>query len=153
MAAVADTVEYDEYETTYDSWQELREDVDAHGGVLRVSMWSLREITGRSRLKVHVVAGISGALTDVGLAHLPIDLPRSQNEYVVVYRANSEAAAIINAVRNGSSSEAAERALRKVNTSDTIRTDRKNEAKLDELTSKVDELESLVKSFRDILAD
>ncbi|MBW4705195.1 hypothetical protein [Micromonospora sp. RL09-050-HVF-A] len=149
--AVADD-EYEEYETTYSSWQELRDDVDANGGVLRVSMWSLREITGLTRLKVHVVARISEALTDVGLAHLPIDLPRNQNEYVVVYRATSEAAAIINAVRNGSSSEAAERALRKVNTSDTIQVDRKNETKLDELAAKVDELENLLKDFRDVLA-
>ncbi|NMO57788.1 hypothetical protein HH310_42330 [Actinoplanes sp. TBRC 11911] len=142
---------FEEYETSYSSWQELREDVDANGGVLRVSMWSLREITGMTRLKVHVVASISEALTDVGLAHLPTDLPRNQNEYVVVYRATSEAAAIINAVRNGSSGEAAERALRKVNTSDSIQANRKNEAKLDEIAGKVDELESLLKDFRDVL--
>jgi hypothetical protein len=142
----------DEYVPPYASWQALRDDVDANGGVLRVSMWDLREITGKYRLKVHVVANISESLIDVGLAHLPVDLPRSQNEYVVVYRATSEAAAIVNAVRNGSSSETAERALRKVNTSDTIQVDRKNEAKIDELSAKVDELENLVKEFRDTLA-
>lgn len=144
--------ENEEYEETYESWQELRDAVDAHDGVLRVSMWSLREITGKYRLKVHVVAGISEALLDVGLVHLPPDLPRNQNEYVVVFRASSDAAHIVNAVRNGSSSEAAEQALRKVNTSDTLKTDRKNEAKLEDLASKVDELESVIKEFRDILA-
>ena len=142
----------EEYEAPYGTWQELKDDVNAHGGVLRVSMWGLRQITGMFRLKVHVVASISESLTDVGLAHLPIDLPRSQNEYVVVYLAASEAAAIINAVRNGSSSEAAEGALRKVNTSDTIQADRRNQAKLNDVIDKVDELESLLKGFRDVLA-
>ncbi len=144
--------EDEEYEETYDSWQELREAVDANGGVLRVSMWALREITGKYRLKVHVVAGISESLLDVGLAHLPPDLPRNQNEYVVVYRAASEAAAIVNAVRAGSSSEAAEEALRKVNASHKLKADRKNEEKLEELAAKVDELENLIKGLRDILA-
>lgn|GEM_PF-2701678 len=142
----------DEYEEIFESWQDLRRAVDAHSGVLRVSMLSLRQITGKDRLKVHVVAGISEALLDVGLAHLPPDLPRSQHAHVVVYRASSDAAHIVNAVRNGSSSEAAERALRKVNTSDTLKTDRKNEEKLEDLATKVEELEAITKELRDILA-
>src|SRR5690349_12755511 len=111
---MADVEEYEEYEAPYETWRQLRDDVDASGGVLRVSMWDLRQITGMTRLKVQVVAGISAALADVGLAHLPFDLPRNQNEWVVVYRVASEAGSVINAVRNGSSTEEAERALRKV---------------------------------------
>jgi len=132
-------------------WQDLDADVRANGNVLRVSMWDLRHLSGKMRLKVNVVAAISGELADIGLGHLPHELPRNQNEYVVVYKIGSEAGAVINAVRNGSSSEQAERALRSLNTSKTIKIDRQNEAKIAELAAKVDELENLLKGFRDIL--
>lgn len=135
----------------FSSWQELKTIVDAHEGVLRVKMWDLRKLTGMTRLKVHVVAGISDALADVGLAHLPVKLPRDQEDYAVIYKVASPAAGIINAVRNGSSSESAERALRSVNTSDTLRVDRKNKAKLTELSDKVEELEALLTEFHEVL--
>ncbi|MEU8048130.1 hypothetical protein AB0B71_28785 [Micromonospora echinofusca] len=139
------------YEAAYETWQELDADVRANGGVRRVSMWDLRYLSGYQRLKVNVVATISAELANMGLGHLPAELPRNQNHYVVVYKIGSEAGAVINAVRNGSSSEEAERALRKLNTSDTIQVDRENEAKLEELAAKVDELEALLKGFREVL--
>lgn len=139
-------------EPTYDTWQELDADVRDHDGVLRVSMWDLRHLSGYARLKVNVVAMISQELRNIGLDHLPVDLPRDQNRYVVVYKTGSEAAAVINAVRNGSSSEKAERALRQLNTADALKVDRQNEAKLAEFAEKVDELECLLKGFRDILS-
>jgi hypothetical protein len=141
----------DEREEPYGTWQELDADVRDHGGVLRVSMWHLRELSGYARLKVNVVATISEELRNVGLDHLPVDLPRDQYQYVVVYKTGSEAAAVINAVRNGSSSERAERALRQINAAGALKVDRQNEAKLAELAEKTDELEVLLKGFRDIL--
>ena len=136
----------DEYEPKYTTWQELDEDVRAHDGVLRVLMWDLRYLSGYQRLKVHVVAVISEQLRNNGLDHLPSDLPRDQNQHVVVFKTGSEAGAVINAVRSGTSSEEAERALRKLNTSDSI-----ERAKTADLTEKVDELENLLKGFREIL--
>jgi DNA-directed RNA polymerase subunit H (RpoH/RPB5) len=141
----------DGYEPKYKTWQDLDDAVRAHGRVLRVLMWDLRFLSGFQRLKVNVVATISEQLRNIGLDHLPEDLPRDRNQHVVVFKIGSEAGAVINAVRNGTSSEEAERALRKLNTSDSIRADRQNEAKIAELTEKADELETLLKGFRDIL--
>ncbi|SNS73116.1 hypothetical protein [Actinomadura mexicana] len=138
-------------EPKYDTWQELDADVRARGDVLRVSMWDLRHLTGYTRLKVNVVAKISRELRNIGLDHLPVDLPRDQNEYVVVYKTGSEAAAVIDAVRNGSSSDRAEQALRQINSAKALKVDRQNEAKIAELAEKVDELEALLKEFREIL--
>lgn len=146
------TIELDnEYEPKYTTWQELDEDVCVHDGVLRVLMSDLRDLSGYQRLKVHVVAAISRQLRSNGLDHLPTDLPRDQNQHVVVFRAGSEAGAVINAVRNGTSSEEAERAFRKLNTSGSIKVDRHTEATIAELTEKADEWEHLLKGFRDIL--
>lgn len=141
----------DEYEDSYGSWSELAQVVDAHGGVLRVSMADLKPLTGLTRLKVNVVAAISVSLTDVGLGHLPADLPRNQNDSVVVYKLSSYAGAVIDAVRSGASSARAEEALRKLNTSETIQRERENDIKLAELSAKVDELEALLASFREVL--
>jgi hypothetical protein len=141
----------DEYQPPYETWQDLDTAVRADGGVLHVGMWELRHISGYRRLKVNVVKFISDELADNGLSHLPAELPRDQNEYVVLYKVGSEAGAVINAVRNGSSREEAARALRKLNTSEAIRAERQDEAKLAELTAKVDELENLLKGFREVL--
>jgi hypothetical protein len=145
----------DEYQQPYETWQDLDTDVRANGGVLHVGMWDLRRISGYRRLKVNVVRYISDELAGIGLSHLPVELPRDQNEYVMVYKVGSEASAVINAVinavHNGSGSEEATRALRKLNTSEAIEAGRENEAKLAELTAKVDELENLLKGFREVL--
>jgi hypothetical protein len=141
----------EDYEPAYETWADLDQRVRANGHVLRVSMWDLRYLSGKQRLKVNVVAAISEELANIGLGHLPAELPRSQHQYVVVYKIGSEAAAVINAVRNGSSSEQAEQALRKLNTLDTIQVDRQNEAKIVEFEEKVDELEHLLNGFREIL--
>jgi len=69
----------DEYEPKYTTWQSLDEDVRAHGGVLRVLMRDLRDLSGYQRLKVNVVAAISERLRSIGLDHLPPDLPRDRN--------------------------------------------------------------------------
>jgi hypothetical protein len=141
----------DEYEPKYTTWQDFDEDVRAHDGVLRVLMWDLRDLSGYRRLKLHVVATISEQLRSNGLDHLPQVLPRDRNQHVVVFKAGSAAGAVINAVRNGTSSEEAGRALRKLNTSDSIRADRHNEAKIAELTEKADEVDNLLQSIRAIL--
>ena len=140
----------DEYQPPYQTWQDLDTAVRANSGVLHVGMWELRQISGYQRLKVNVVKYISDELADNGLSHLPAELPRDQNEYIVLYKIGSEAGAVINAVRNGSNREAA-RALRKLNTSEAIRAERQNEAKLAELAAKVDELENLLNGFREVL--
>lgn len=141
----------DKYEPKCATWQDLDDDVRAHSGVLRVRMADLRRLSGFTRLKVHVVAAISNKLHSIGLDHLPADLPRAWDQHVVVFKSGSEAGAVINAVRNGTSSEEAERALRRLNMSDLIKEDGQDEAKIAALAEKVGQLENLLKDFRDIL--
>jgi hypothetical protein len=142
----------DKYQHPYETWQDLDTAVRANSGVLHVGMWQLRHISGYQRLKVNVVKYISDELADNGLSHLPAELPRDQDEYVMLYKVRSEAGAVINAVLlNGSNREEAVRALRKLNTSEAVQAGRQNEAKLAELAAKVDELENLLKGFREVL--
>ncbi|MER6600394.1 hypothetical protein [Streptomyces parvus] len=151
---MTNVIEQDETDSPeFSTWQELDEAVRNNGGVLRVAMWALRDISGYQRLKVRVLEYIQSELANVGLAQLPPELPGDQNRYVVLYKAGSHAAAVIDAVRTGTSTEAAEAALRRLNTSDAVHAGNKDKAKLADLADKVDELEDLLEGFRSILGN
>jgi len=135
------------------AWSDLDEAIKANGGVLRVAMSALRDIDKYGRLGVRVLTSIHDNLADIGVGHLPFDLPNNQHQSVVLYKVSSEAGAVIAAVRNGSSTGDAESALRRLNTSDAVQAEKAKDAKLADLADKVDDLEKLLVSFRTIFAE
>ena len=144
----------DDYEPdspVFSTWPELDNAIKANGGVLRVAMWALRDIDGYGRLGVRVLTSIHSKLADIGVDHLPFDLPNNQHQSVVLYKVSSEAGAVVSAVRSGASTADAESALRRLNTSDAVQAEKEKDAKLGDLAEKVDELEKLLASFRTIL--
>jgi hypothetical protein len=127
-----------DWEATYETWDDLKEGVDAEGGVLRVAMWELRYLEEAGRLGVHVRASISRKLLGLGLAHLPDELPAYQEQAVVLYKLGTPAAAVIDAVKGGGTREA-ESALRRLNTS-------RDSEKLQAVTEKFSELAELLEA-------
>ncbi|WP_333769925.1 hypothetical protein [Streptomyces sp. IBSBF 2435] len=137
----------------FSTWTDLDKAVKSNGGVLRVAMWALRDIDGYGRLGVRVLTNIHAKLADIGVGHLPSDLPNNQNQSVVLYKVGSEAGAVVAAVRNGSSTGDAESALRRLNTSDAVQAEKAKDAKLADLADKVDELEKVLASMRAIFTE
>jgi len=86
----------------YDSLEDLRDAVDAAGGVLTVDMWAVRDAHGAGRLGIHVRTNITKKLRSLGLDHYPDELPGWQEEQVRVYRQGSPVADLIDAVLNPS---------------------------------------------------
>ena len=80
--------------------EELGDIVDENQGVATVTMLSLRRAYGYDRLGVHVRAGLSRKLQQLGLGHLPTDLPESQHACARVYRMGSAVQELIDAVNN-----------------------------------------------------
>jgi|SRR6266571_1283723 len=148
MAASAD---YDPYALEFDSWAALDQVIKEHGGVLRVAMWALRDIDNYGRLGVRVLASIHERLGDIGVGHLPVDLPNNQDQTVLLYKLSSEAGAVVSAVRTGAATPDAENALRKLNTSDVVQAEKVKAAKLADVAEVADDLEKLLDSFRKIL--
>jgi hypothetical protein len=142
--------DYDADSLEFPSWAELDNAIKANGGVLRVAMWALRDIDNFGRLGVRVLAAIHDNLTDIGVGHLPFDLPNNQNQNVVLYKVSTDAGAVVSAVRNGTSTADAESALRRLNTSDAVQAEKAKDARLADLADKVDELEKLLTGFRAI---
>jgi hypothetical protein len=145
--------DYDPNMSEFPSWAELDKAIKANSGVLRVAMWALRDIDDWGRLGVRVLASIHDKLVDIGVGHLPFDLPNNQNEIVVLYQVSTEAGAVVSAVRNGTSTADAESALRRLNTSDAVQAERAKDAKLADLADKVDELEKLLTGFRAVFGE
>lgn len=128
----------------FESWAELREEVDDKDGVLQVQMWELRELIGRGRLGVHVRASITRELAGMGIAHLPPELPGNQYDSVVLYRLGTAAAAVIGAV-NGNDVSSAETVLRQLNVAGETERLQTIAEKVDELREKFDELDEMIK--------
>lgn len=144
----------DQADVKYETWQDLRDDVDARDGVLTVNMIALREIAGKSRLKSQVVAGIADKLKDIGLGHLPAELPRNQNGWVVLFRKSGPAGELLDAVRGGNLlTTPAIKGLRQLNTSDAIKTDKAKDAKLAEVKTELAELQKKVADLGQSLQD
>lgn len=98
------------------SYDALRKQVQADGGLYATTMEELREIEGAGRLGQHVRAAISGSLGANGLGHLPEELPAYQEFDVRVYRLGTPLADIINGVLYPSGP--GDQVLRQVGTSD-----------------------------------
>lgn len=123
-------------EDTWETWDDLRADAEAAGGVLHVAMWQLRDLENAGRLGVHVRSSISRKLLGIGLAHLPAELPANQEQSAVLYKLGTPAASVVEAIRGEDADEAAA-VLRRLNTS-------RDAQKLQEITEKVAELAELV---------
>lgn len=85
------------------TYEELRQLVERRGGIHRVSMGSLRDINGAGKLGIHVVSQIKRSLSRAGLSILlPLgetEVPRYQDEYVMLYLTQSKVGELIEAVQ------------------------------------------------------
>jgi len=91
-------------------WYEIKEKVETKGNVLTVTMFELRNATGKDKLGVHVLTEIRKNLEDVGLGHIPQELPSNQGEPVRLYKRDTLVGEIIDMVL--SPSEQNDRKLR-----------------------------------------
>jgi hypothetical protein len=98
------------------SYDALRKQVEADGGLYTTTMEELREIAGAGRLGQHVRSAISASLGANGMGHLPEELPAYQEFEVRVYRLGTPLADVVNAVLNPSGT--GDQILRQVGTSD-----------------------------------
>lgn len=85
-------------EHKFTSMDEIGQAVDNKGGVLSLSMSSLRDASGKGRLGINVLHGIQENLRGLGLGHYPRELPNNQNEIVRLYRYGNPLAELIEAV-------------------------------------------------------
>src|SRR6266481_6880872 len=79
-------------------YREIEAKVDAAGGILAITMEEIRDAAGYSKLGVNVVHEMSQGLKGVGLDHAPMTLPTSSWATVLVFRQDSEANRVIQAV-------------------------------------------------------
>lgn len=86
-------------EVAVTTWAELLRAVDEGNGLNRVTMATLRELEGAERLGKHVLTAIATKLSQLGLGHLPEDLPNRQDQPVMLYKVGTPAADTIRAIR------------------------------------------------------
>jgi hypothetical protein len=67
------------------SWSNVKENVADNGGVHTVTMEQLRDAAGKDKLGVHVRDEIKSSLAQMGLGHVPKELPKNQHEQVRLY--------------------------------------------------------------------
>jgi len=81
------------------TWAELLRSVEESDGLKRVTMTTLRELEGAQRVGKHVLTAIDTKLSQLGLGHLPDELPNRQEAPVMLYRVGTPAADAIRAIR------------------------------------------------------
>lgn len=81
------------------TWAELLKAVEEGYGLKRVTMATLRELEGAQRVGKHVLTAIDTKLSQLGLGHLPDELPNRQEAPVMLYRVGTPAANAIRAIR------------------------------------------------------
>lgn len=81
------------------TWAELLKAVEENNGLNRVTMATLRELEGAERLGKHVLTSIATKLSQLGLGHLPEELPNRQDQPVMIYQVGTPAADAIRAIR------------------------------------------------------
>jgi hypothetical protein len=81
-----------------ESYQKLRAQVEADGGLRVVTMRDLRNVEGVSRIGSQVPGKISQRLGSHGIGHVPALLPNSQNSPVRLYLLGTPIADAIDAV-------------------------------------------------------
>ena len=82
----------------FKDYDELDKIVKDNGDVLSITMLALRNVHGADRLGNIVRENISNKLKGKGLSHYPPELPKSQGEYVLIFRWGSEVHKVIRAV-------------------------------------------------------
>lgn len=88
-----------EGELAVTTWAELLKAVEDGHGLKRVTMATLRELEGAQRVGKHVLTAIDTKLSQLGLGHLPDELPNRQDQPVMLYRVGTPAADAIRAIR------------------------------------------------------
>lgn len=81
------------------TWAELLRSVEDGHGLKRVTMATLRDLEGAERVGKHVLTAIDTKLSQLGLGHLPDELPNRQEAPVMLYRVGTPAADAIRAIR------------------------------------------------------
>ncbi|HEY1572364.1 MAG TPA: hypothetical protein VGG05_13550 [Pseudonocardiaceae bacterium] len=86
-------------------WDQLRDEIEAAGGIKTFEMARLRDVAGWAKLGVNVVVDIANHLRDNDMDTLPQkkQLPLSQWEEVRVYSTRSRVGKVIGAVLKPSS--------------------------------------------------
>src|SRR5712692_6642427 len=80
------------------TYEELKQALDDNQGVRTVRMEELRNMHGAKKLGSRVIPAISKKLKGQGLKHYPGKLPNAQDAVVLIYKRESAAEKIINAV-------------------------------------------------------
>jgi hypothetical protein len=81
------------------TWAELLRSVEDGHGLKRVTMATLRDLEGAERVGKHVLTAIDTKLSQLGIGHLPDELPNRQEADVMLYRVGTPAADAIRAIR------------------------------------------------------
>lgn len=81
------------------TWAELLRSVEDGNGLKRVTMETLRELEGAQRVGKHVLTAITTKLSQLGLGHLPDELPNRQEAPIMLYQVGTPAADAIRAIR------------------------------------------------------
>lgn len=80
------------------NWEQIKTKVEENDDLLTFQMNELKEVAGRDRLGRKVRDEISRMLSGMGLAHIPKELPKSQNELVRLYKRGTPAGDLIEMV-------------------------------------------------------
>lgn len=85
---------------SFSNLDELADELDRNSGVLTVKAWQVRDAYGAERLGAQVRANITSALRGRGIGHYPHDFPDRQDTLVRLYKIDSPAGRLIEAVLN-----------------------------------------------------
>ncbi len=66
-------------------WEIIQEEINKHDGIRTFSMGRLRKAAGYAQLGVHVRAEIAETLEEMGLGHIPEELPKYQECLIRLY--------------------------------------------------------------------
>jgi hypothetical protein len=85
---------------TYESYEDLKQQLTWNKGVLSVPMSVLRDLEGVNRLGKNVVQSIEANLKRQGIAHDPNNLPGDASKFARLYIKGTGAGKLIDAVLN-----------------------------------------------------
>lgn len=81
-----------------EAWKEIKNQVEQNGGVATVAMEKLRNAHGSAKSGKHVRTEISKQLNEIGLGHIPEQLPAYQDELVRLYKRGTPVGNLIDTV-------------------------------------------------------
>lgn len=83
------------------SWPDLTRAVDDGQGVYSATMATLRDLEGAGRTGHQLLSAIEARLRELGLGHLPGELPKRQEERVIIYRRGTHFGEVVKAIEEG----------------------------------------------------